>query len=323
MDLGHQLISFSSVPSSRRLDDRGNLITKISWKIGFPLDINKVNVKIKKEVINSMPDIIWIEKGNTIFPWTLKKIKQVSPEITIVSYSEDDMYASHNRSLYYRYGLKYYDFVFTTKSYNCDQSELPTLGARRVIFVDKSYDTYQHKPIDLSAEDLSKYGSEVGFIGAFEEERAASILYLARKGVKVRVWGTEWHKMTINHPNLILENHPVYGLEYVKAICATRINLCFLRKMNRDLQTDRTMEIPACQGFMLAERTEEHLRLFTEGEEAAYFGSNEELLQKVRYYLIHEEERQKIAHAGRKRCVDSGYSHHERLKFMLSKVLGL
>ena len=82
------------------------------------------------------------------------------------------------------------------------------------------------------------------------------------------------------------------------------------------------MEIPACGAFMLAERTDEHLRLFEEGKEAAYFGSNEELLEKVRYYLNHEDERRMIASAGRKRCLDSGYSHHERLKYMLSVAIG-
>ncbi len=71
---------------------------------------------------------------------------------------------------------------------------------------------------------------------------------------------------------------------------------------------------------MLAERTEEHRRLFEEGKEAAYFSSNKELLAKVCYYLKHEDERQAIAHAGRERCLTSGYSHHDRLRFMLEQV---
>lgn len=82
------------------------------------------------------------------------------------------------------------------------------------------------------------------------------------------------------------------------------------------------MEVLACGAFMLAERTNEHLRLFEEGKEAAYFGSDSELLEKVRYYLEHEEERKTIGPAGRKRCLDSGYSHHERLKYMLSAIAG-
>src|SRR4029450_7028444 len=99
----------------------------------------------------------------------------------------------------------------------------------------------------------------------------------------------------------------------VRAICATRINLCFLRKVNRDLQTTRTMEIPACGAFMLAERTDEHRAPFEEGKEAEYFESGVELRAKVDYYLAHEEERRRIGLAGRERCLRSGYSNLDHL----------
>jgi spore maturation protein CgeB len=192
------------------------------------------------------------------------------------------------------------------------------LGAKRVIFVDKTFDIHAHRPIPVSLHDVESLGGDVGFIGTYERERAESMLYLAANGVPVRVWGNRWRRWSRHHPNLLIENRPLNGDDYVKGLSATRINLGFLRKMNRALQTDRTMEIPACGAFMLAERTAEHRRLFEEGKEAAYFGSNEELLEKVRYYLHHEEERKKIAAAGRQRCLDSGYSHHERLKYMLT-----
>jgi spore maturation protein CgeB len=79
---------------------------------------------------------------------------------------------------------------------------------------------------------------------------------------------------------------------------------------------------PACGGFMLAERTDEHLSLFQEGKEAEYFSSNEELLEKCKYYLLHEDSRKSIAVAGRKRCETSGYSNKEAIKRMLDEVTG-
>lgn len=321
-DIGHDVTAISWVPEGT-LGCKPSLVGRVLWKIGVPPDLTMTNKKILQEVRANHHDILWIEKGNTIWPRTLRVVKKLSPATRVVSNSEDDMFALHNRSWFYTWGLKYYDIVFTTKSYNCNPDELPALGAKRVVFVDKAYDRHAHRPVELTRIEMEQIGADVGFIGSYERERAESMLYLARKGVKVRIWGTRWDRFPHSHPNLIVEHRPLYGEEYVKGLCATRINLCFLRKMNRDLQTDRTMEIPACGAFMLAERTDEHLRLFEEDKEAVYFSSNEELLEKVRYYLEHEEERKAIALAGRQRCLDSGYSHHDRLRFMLEQVRGI
>ncbi len=98
------------------------------------------------------------------------------------------------------------------------------------------------------------------------------------------------------------------------------INLGFLRAMNRDRQTTRSIEIPACGAFMLAERTEEHQRLFKEGEEAEFFGDDRELLDKVRHYLADPVKRREIAQRGRERCLTAGYSNKDRIAWMLEKA---
>jgi spore maturation protein CgeB len=319
-ELGNSVTAHSLTTEDWFYKRKQSLLSRVLWKVGFPPDLTQTNKTILRKVQNGHFDIVWIEKGNNVWPRTLRAAKEVSPTTHIVSYTEDDMFAPHNRSVFYTRGLKHYDVVFTTKSYNCTPNELPSLGAKRVIFVDKAFDIHAHRPIPVTLNDVEALGGDVGFIGSYERERAESILYLAKSGISVRVWGHGWSGLAGYHPNLLIEDRPLLGEDYAKGLCATRINLSFLRKMNRDLQTDRTMEIPACGAFMLAERTDEHLRLFEEGKEAAYFGSNEELLEKVRYYLNHEDERSAIASAGRERCLDSGYSHHERLKYMLRSV---
>jgi len=61
-------------------------------------------------------------------------------------------------------------------------------------------------------------------------------------------------------------------------------------------------------------------RLFKEDKEAVFFDSKEELLKKIKYYLNHEKEREKIAEAGYRRCINSGYNYRDRLKYMLNKI---
>ncbi len=63
----------------------------------------------------------------------------------------------------------------------------------------------------------------------------------------------------------------------------------------------RTLEIPACGGFMLHERSDEVLELFEEGKDVACFSTPQELKEKINYYLNHEEERMQMAEAVHKK----------------------
>jgi spore maturation protein CgeB len=311
-------------------DDLGyvppSLDFKLAWKLGVHRDTEGVNAKIVEAVTTAGPDLLWIEKGNMINPATLASVRKRSPDTVIASYSDDDMFNKLNRTHAYAKSLKHYDVVFTTKSFNANRDELPALGARRCVMVDKAYDPGQHRPMDISAMELGQYGGDVGFIGSYAPERGDVLNYLADNGIQVRAWGNGWDGFSPATKNLQIKYRPLVNskedLKFSKGISATRINLGFLRKINRDLQTDRSVEIPACGGFMLAERSDEHERLFEDGREAVYFDSNDDLLSKVRYYLSHDEERKAIGIAGRARCETGGYSHLERMRFMLKEALG-
>ena len=63
-----------------------------------------------------------------------------------------------------------------------------------------------------------------------------------------------------------------------------KFHYVFLRKVNRDKITTRSIEIPACRGFMLAERTKAHENLFQENIEADLFSNNNELYEKIKYF---------------------------------------
>lgn len=264
-------------------------------------------------------DVLWIDKGVTIWPETLVEVKQLQPQIRIISYSPDNMVLRHNQSQQYIECIPLYDCIVTNKSYIIN--DMKTLGAKKVVFVNNTFEPTFHFPHELNGDDIVRLGGDVGFIGAWEEERCNSILFLVNHGINVRVWGGgKWLEYKNYSPYLKIEDIGLYSDDYCKALRAFKINLCFLRKMNFDMQTTRTVEIPACGGFMLAERTDEHLAMFEEDKEAAYFASNEELLEKCRFYLSHSEERISIAENGIKRCLDSDYSNLGMVKRILAYV---
>jgi spore maturation protein CgeB len=112
----------------------------------------------------------------------------------------------------------------------------------------------------------------------------------------------------------------VLGRDYRLALGCAKIAPCLVRRANRDGHVMRTFEITACGSFMLAERTEEHLELFEEGKEMACFGSPEELVDKVRYYLSHDKERQRIAEAGHRKATEARHTYQDRLERILQAV---
>ena len=297
------------------------MISRVANKLGFPLDLASVNEKIL-DYIDEFPEInfVWIDKSMMIKPSTLKKIKKVNPKIILASVSEDDMYAKHNRNFYYENSLRLYDIVFTTKPYNI--SELISLGAIKTkLFLD-SYSENLHRPI-LEYEKIENKPFDVTFIGTYEKERSSSLLFLAQQNIKVMVFGNGWEgvkKQQLN--NLTIADSAVYGDDYVKLINKSKINLCFLRKINRDQVTSRTMEIVGCGGFLLGERTKRHSELFREGVEAEFFADDRELLKKIQFYLERPSQIEVVAKAGWVRAKEGGYDMKTQTKNIINQIVG-
>lgn len=316
-DLGYEVKEVSTIPDEN-YSHNPSIFERISFKLGYPVDLVDLNNQLCEYAINFSPDLIWVEKVLTIQPNVYQKLRKSLPNTKIVFYSEDDIFMRHNRSVLLRKSLPIFDLVFTTKPRNVQ--ELPQLGAKKVFCIYQAYDRNVHRPIDVTPAEQAKWGGDVSFVGTFERDRAEQMLYVAEQGIVVHVWGPNWQAWKKEHANLRIVRRAIYNEEFVKVLCSSKINLNFLRKANRDLHTSRSLEIPACGAFMLTERTKEHQELFIEDKETAFFETVSELVEKIQYYLSHDEERSQIAQSGRIRCLSSGYSHHERLKVMLDRV---
>ena len=320
-NLGHTVVVVPTNRPRATYEDRPTFADRIRYRLRRPADHGKANKKILDLTRNHIFDIAWMERAVEIKPATLKVLRDRMPDMKLIWYAEDDMMNPVHRSRYVDKNIPLFDLWVTTKSLNAMPGEVPSLGARRVTFVNNSYDPIIHKGEIVPEDLIEEYKCDVSFIGSCETPRYKSLLHLANNGIKVRVWGNGWGKVLNEHPNLKIQNRPVYNKNYALAVSASKINLCFLRKANRDLQTCRSMEIPAIGGFMIHERNTEICSLFKEDYEAVFFSNDDELFEKVWKWLSNCEGRKKIANQGRERALAGNNSHEDRIRYIFSQVL--
>lgn len=112
----------------------------------------------------------------------------------------------------------------------------------------------------------------------------------------------------------LLKNHHRGIVDYHKQMpivfAHSKINLNIsLRSIHSGIP-HRVLDIMACGGFVMTNRQPEIMEYFEDGRELVTFGSMEECLDKIGYYLEHDEERREIASLGH-RIVKERFGYRE------------
>jgi spore maturation protein CgeB len=331
-ELGHTV---KAVPTHSFTYETLSLLRRLTYRFTrtrlSDANLRGLNQAVVAAAQEFQPDLIFYNNLHYITAETLAVTRHYGPNY---AYFSDDMFNPANQTFLFFDIIRNMDCIFTTKSYNV--REFLDAGAKEAIFIDNSYAENWHHPVELNDEDRQKFGGDVAFVGTFYPYRADFLAQIieACPDIRFNIWGWSWGKMRrpwywhnihrVRRWQLLsrcVRGPFLYGEDMNKAIAANKICLGLLHKANRDLQTQRTMEIPAAGGFFLAERTDEHRRLFEEDKEAVYFSSLSELIEKIQYYLAHPAEREAIAKAGYERCLRSGYSYRARAQTMIDHYL--
>jgi spore maturation protein CgeB len=279
--------------------------------------IKKLNINVLNTVNNYNPDLVFFLKPVYIKPQTLKEIKEKG--IKIFSWHSDDMFYKPNASTYFYNSIPLYDCHFTTKSFNVP--EVLKKEAQKAEFLPHAVDIEVHRPIEVPKETKEKLGADIVFIGTYaNDKRVKYTEKLCEDGFNLKIYGNNWEKVSSDsclHKRGCIQKKPMCGEDFCKVISSSKLILAFLRAHNRDVQTSRTYEIPACKGFMIHERTNEATNILKEGEEAEFFNDYQELKQKIDYYLKHPKEREKIAKNGYYRMQQDDVSYKARAKKVL------
>lgn len=278
------------------------------------------------------PDFVLFWRPTHILSRTLRALRRLG--VATISYNNDDPFSPgladepgwHRRSHWRLYlkALPLFDFNFFYRPVNCEEAK--ARGARHADLLLPYFLPWQERPVELSSEEMQRFGADVAFIGHFEDDgRDRDILALSALGISVRVWGdATWAESALKDSGAVpWPITTVVGEDYAKALSGAQLCLCYMSKLNRDGYTRRCFEIPATGRAMLAERTAELSSLFQEDVEACFFSSRDELVRTARRLLDNEQDRQRIAEAGRRRVWVDGHDVSSRARQFVAQLSNL
>ena len=180
---------------------------------------------------------------------------------------------------------------------------------------------------------------DVTFVGQKYGDRSMYIEALVQAGVDVRVWGPHWatvcgdiprwtqftsgimHVLRGKARSWMANGHawrygsPLTDEELIKMYSRSKVSLGFSRVADLSTQIRqvrlRDIEAPMSGAFYLTEYCEELEECFDIGREIVCFKNAEDLVDKAKYFLAHDSERERIRHAGMRRA-RKDHSWHRR-----------
>jgi spore maturation protein CgeB len=182
-----------------------------------------------------------------------------------------------------------------------------------------------HDIVELTQNENRMFGSHVVFVGShyFCREK----LFENLREFDFAIWGPGWDRLAKEsclRGKLRADKMPPE--KWVKIYSACNIILAphFQDEHNRfpvHQISPRVFEAMACGGFVLSDRQKDVLALFKDGEHLVTFGDGKDLVDKIKYFLQHPEERKGIAAAGHREVLNK-HTYTHRMQNLLSLISG-
>ncbi len=180
------------------------------------------------------------------------------------------------------------DILKTVQPY-CKQ----IIGTANKEVVESLGHTYSHVPKDPRVFNNPNKVRDIdivfsGSFGLGREERQKYMLYLLDNGIKLIHGGSE------GRDHFTTE-------EYADRYKRSKLALSFSKAHGMNVVNARPFEAMSCGAMLLEQKSDELAKLYTPGVDYVEWTDEVDLLNKVRYYLEHEDERTLIASNGCKK----------------------
>lgn len=293
--------------------------SEIKYKL-FKEIIIDYNKKLLNYVSALQPDVLLVLKGDILLPETIEKIRNNSDAILVLW-----CYDSALRFSNVLKGGKYYHIFYTyeptdiqkLRKYNIQANLLPM-----------AYDPNSY--FKLEDETATRDISFVGGLGDYPDRKKILEMIISHyRELRLEVWGTAWtwynpflqyeYKIKRRTLGKHIHNYNIPPEEVNKVYNSTKICLDIHHRQSKEGTGPRTFEILGAGGFPLTDYKKILEELFDIGREVECYKNENDLLEKIEYYLENEDERKKIAQRGND-IAKKKHTYKHRAETILSDI---
>jgi len=315
--LGQDVIPFDVTkyrPSSQYL-------SALAFRVPVGPVIHRINRDLLQMVRHHKPDVVFFDRPIQFTPQTILAVQQAGA--TTVYFNQDNPFGPRGDYGWYQLHRSFRLFDLHCAIRNTDVIRLRRWGLRWVRITLSFEPTIHFPPFqEWSDQQRPRF---VSYVGSPYEDRPEFLRRLyEEQSVPIEIAGSDRWKRFLppQKYSRCVHYDELRDSDYRAAIWRSRINLAFLTRLNEEDIAHKSVEIAACQGFLMAVRCEGHQAIFEEDKEAVFFSSVEECADKCRFYLDRPDLREAIARRGRERVVRSGYDNDTQMARILNCLDG-
>jgi spore maturation protein CgeB len=239
---------------------------------------------------------------------TLKLLREKGA--VCINYSSDDPFNPNHYAKWHLRALPEFDLVFTTRRANI--RDLQELGCEDVRWLPFGYDDELFK-LTRPAGNQLKY--DVLFVGGADGDRVEFISEFLKSGISIGLVGDYWKSYRATRSYALGHKSPP---ELCRLTATANINLCLVRRANRDGHVMRSFEMAAIGACMIVEDTDEHRAIFgSDGDAVRYFRTPGEAAVLAKALLVDSRERARLRACAYDRISTCRHTYRDRLVSIL------
>ena len=196
---------------------------------------------------------------------------------------------------------------------------LAQLGARRAIWLPLAGDPELHAVATVTAQECELYRADVTFIGGWRPEREKVLRALTDNHLKI--WGPGWDRECPDKDLVrrFWQGRALRGVEFAKAVAASKVNLNVIEMTNRSAANMRFFEVPMCGGLQWVSSCSEMAQEYRHGEHLFYFDEGVDMQSALCPILADDQLRASVAAAGH-RLTRERHTYEHRARALLTEL---